>query len=123
MRLTDGARIGIAPGLNPGEVSLDFLVAENKPWYAYFQISNTGTDSTNEIRERFGFTHNQLTNRDDILAIDWLNAGGDDVNALATRYQAPFWGSKRPLWMTRRRERFPPRPCPQPERSPVPAGQ
>lgn len=84
----------ISPGLEAGEVSLDYLVAENKPWYAYTQISNTGTESTNEIRERFGFTHNQLTDNDDIFNIDYITAGFDESHVVQMSYQRPldeFW--------------------------------
>ncbi|MFN3169028.1 MAG: hypothetical protein ACE37H_18430 [Phycisphaeraceae bacterium] len=80
----------ISPGLQPGEVTLDYLVAENKPWYAYFQLSNTGTDSTNELRERFGFVHNQLTHHDDTLSIDYITAGFDDSHVVAIGYDRPL---------------------------------
>lgn len=80
----------ISPGLNAGEVSLDYLVAENKPWYAYFQISNTGTDSTNEIRERFGYTHNQLTDNDDIFNIDYITAGFEESHIVQMSYRRPM---------------------------------
>lgn len=79
----------ISPGLNPGEVSLDYLVAENKPWYAYFQLANNGTDSTNDWRERFGFVHNQLTNNDDILSIDYITAGFDESHVITIGYTRP----------------------------------
>lgn len=80
----------VSPGLTPGDVSLDYLVSENKPWYAYFQLSNTGTDSTDKIRERFGFVHNQLTNRDDILSIDYLTTGFDESHAVRLGYTRPL---------------------------------
>lgn len=80
----------ISPGLSAGEVSLDYLVAENKPWYVYFQLSNTGTDSTDEIRERFGLVHNQLTARDDILSIDYITASFDESHVLTVNYTRPF---------------------------------
>ncbi|MEO0474499.1 MAG: ShlB/FhaC/HecB family hemolysin secretion/activation protein [Planctomycetota bacterium] len=80
----------ISPGLNAGEVSLDYLVAENKPWYAYFQLSNTGTESTNELRERFGFVHNQVTNRDDIFSVDYITAGFDDSHVVTMGYRRPL---------------------------------
>lgn len=80
----------ISPGLQAGEVTLDYLVAENKPWYAYFQLSNTGTDSTNELRERFGFVHNQLTNHDDTLSIDYITAGFDESHVVAIGYDRPL---------------------------------
>ncbi|MFK7789233.1 MAG: ShlB/FhaC/HecB family hemolysin secretion/activation protein [Phycisphaeraceae bacterium] len=80
----------ISPGLEAGEVSLDYLVAENKPWYAYFQISNTGTESTNEIRERFGFTHNQVTDNDDIFNIDYVTAGFEESHVVQMSYRRPL---------------------------------
>lgn len=80
----------ISPGLNAGEVSLDYLVAENKPWYAYFQLSNTGTDSTNELRERFGFVHNQVTANDDIFSLDYITAGFDDSHVVTMGYRRPL---------------------------------
>lgn len=93
----------LSPGEDPGEVVLDYRVLESKPWFAYAQVTDTGTRRTNPWQTRLGFTHRQLTDRDDILSIDWLNVGIDDVNALNARYQAPFFGKERPAWMTRRR--------------------
>ncbi len=93
----------LSPGENPGDVVLDYRVLESKPWYVYGQTTNTGTDRTNLWQSRFGFTHNQLSNRDDTLSIEYLNAGFDDVNGLSARYEAPFFGSRRPEWMDRRK--------------------
>src|SRR5690606_29985918 len=55
----------IAAGETPGEVVLDYIVTENRPWTVYFQLSNTGTEQTDEWRQRVGFIHNQLLSRDD----------------------------------------------------------
>ena len=93
----------LAPGDEPGEVVLDYRVLEPKPWYVYGQATNTGTSRTNPWQARFGVSHNQLTNRDDTLSIDYLNAGLDDVHNLSARYQAPFFGPRRPEWMNRRK--------------------
>lgn len=93
----------LSPAEEPGEVVLDYRVLEAKPWFAYAQGTNTGTTRTNRWQTRFGYSHRQLTDRDDILTIEYLNAGGDDVNALTARYQAPFFGSERPDWMSQRR--------------------
>lgn len=82
----------VAPGDRDGYVTLDYLVSENRPWYAYFQISNTGTKSTNEWRERFGFAHNQLTSNDDILTLDYTTAGFDSSHSVAASYDRPLWG-------------------------------
>ena len=82
----------------PGAVILDYLVTEAKPWAVYSQISNTGTKDTNEWRERFGFVHNQLTNRDDILSLDYVTAGFSDSNTIQASYEAPVMGSRKWRW-------------------------
>ncbi|MEI7658455.1 MAG: ShlB/FhaC/HecB family hemolysin secretion/activation protein [Phycisphaerae bacterium] len=79
----------VAPGAGPDEVTLDYLVAENKPWTAYAELSNTGTKSTSEWRERFGFVHNQLTRRDDVLRLDYVTAGFDRSHAVNVDYSFP----------------------------------
>jgi hypothetical protein len=74
----------------PAGARLDYLVAEGRPYTAYFQASNTGTDETSDWRERFGFTHNQLTNRDDILQLDYITGDFDSVNAFYGSYDSPI---------------------------------
>ena len=73
-----------------GGVVLDLLVNEKKPYVIYGQVSNTGTDSTGEWRERLGFIHNQLTGHDDILSIDYVTAEFDDANSVLGSYQIPI---------------------------------
>ena len=93
----------LSPASEPGGIVLDYRVLESKPWYVYAQVSNTGTRRTNPWQTRLGVTHRQFTDRDDILTIEYLNAGFDDVNGLRTRYQAPFFRPERPDWMSRRK--------------------
>lgn len=93
----------LAPGEEPGEVVLDYRVAEAKPWYVYAQGANTGTARTNLWQQRYGVSHRQLTNRDDVFHFEYMNTGFDDVNAVSARYQAPWFGGERPSWMNRRR--------------------
>jgi len=95
-----GRRVDVAlsTGETVGGVVLDYLVSENKPWYAYFQMSNTGTKYTAPWRERFGFVHNQLTGRDDILALDYDTARFDESHAVAVSYEAPFFDFDRVRW-------------------------
>lgn len=93
----------LAPGEAPGDVVLDYRVMEAKPWYVYGQATNTGTDRTDPWQARIGAAHTQLTNRDDTLSVEYLNAGGEDVNGLQARYDAPFFGPRRPEWMDRRK--------------------
>jgi hemolysin activation/secretion protein len=89
--------VAISSAENPGDVVLDYIVTESRPWSVYFQVSNTGTEETNVWRERFGFVHNQLLNRDDILSLDYITAGGDS-NDLTGSYEAPVGGSQKLRW-------------------------
>jgi hemolysin activation/secretion protein len=84
----------ISAGDTPGEVVLDYIVTENKPWTLYFQLSNTGTEETDRWRERIGFQHFQLTGRDDIFSLDYVTAGFKDTHAVLAYYDAPIGSSQ-----------------------------
>ncbi|MFM9996881.1 MAG: ShlB/FhaC/HecB family hemolysin secretion/activation protein [Phycisphaerales bacterium] len=88
----------VSAGEETGQITLDYLVQENKPWAAYFQASNTGTKQTDEWRERFGFSHNQLTGRDDVLSVDYITASFDSANAVLASYEAPLGRSDVTRW-------------------------
>jgi len=90
--------VSVAPGQNPGTTSLDLLVTEAKPWLVYAQASNTGTEQTSVWRERFGFIHNQLTNNDDILALDYITANFDESHTFLASYEAPVGDAQRVRW-------------------------
>jgi hemolysin activation/secretion protein len=82
--------VAVAPAADvAGQVDLDYLVTEAKPWSIYAQTSNTGTASTEKWRQRFGFTHNQLTGNDDILKLDYLTAAFKDTHAFVASYERP----------------------------------
>jgi hemolysin activation/secretion protein len=76
---------------SPGDVLVDYLVNENNPWTFYAQLSNTGTENTDEWRERLGFSNTQLTGRDDILRLDFITAGFEDTLALIGSYEFPIF--------------------------------
>ena len=80
----------ISPARTAGGVNLDYMVTENKPWYAYFQIENTGTEETTLLRQRFGFAHQQLFGRDDVLQLDYVTGNFNSVNGVVASYEAPF---------------------------------
>ncbi len=94
-----GRRVDIAvaaasqPGAAPDAVALDYLVRESKPWTAYAQVSNTGTDATNEWRQRVGFVHRQLTGRDDTFTFDAVTASFEDTWGGLISYEAPLPGT------------------------------
>ncbi len=79
--------IAIAPSDQPGDVIVDYIITEPKPWTAYVAVSNTGTESTDEWRERFGFMHRQLTGRDDVLRLDYITSWFDETNAFLASYE------------------------------------
>lgn len=81
----------LEPGDTPGATRLTYHVAEQKPWLAYAQVGNYGTDATTKWRERFGFSHNQLTGRDDVLQLDYVTGNFDDVHSGFGSYEAPIW--------------------------------
>lgn len=79
--------VAIAPSETQGEVVVDYLLTEPKPWNAYLSVSNTGTESTDEWRQRFGFIHRQLTGRDDVLRLDYITSLFDETNAFIGSYE------------------------------------
>lgn len=84
--------LAISAADQPGNVTLDYLVAEARPWFAFFELSNTGTRDTSVWREHLGFTQNQVTGHDDILTIDYNTAGFDKSHAVYTSYDFPILG-------------------------------
>jgi len=74
----------------PAGTKLEYRVAEGRPWTAYVQASNTGTQNGSSWRERFGFTHTQLTHRDDILSLEYITGDFNDVNAFYGSYDSPI---------------------------------
>lgn len=81
--------------LSPGaenSLELEYIVSESKPWLVYGQVSNTGTPETDELRERFGLSHHNLTGADDILSLDYITGNFDEVHAVVGSYERPFPG-------------------------------
>jgi len=87
--------VALAPGESAGDVTLDFLVSENKQWLAYMQLSNTGTKSTEPWRQRFGAQFTQLANRDDILSLEYITAGFSSSHAVVGSYETAIPGTDR----------------------------
>lgn len=91
--------VAVAASGTEGEVWLDYLVSEKKPWFVYAQASNTGTKETSPWRERFGFVDYQLSGHDDILSVDYTTASFDGSSqAVNASYEAPFPGMQRLRW-------------------------
>ncbi|MEO1584340.1 MAG: hypothetical protein AAFR96_07200 [Planctomycetota bacterium] len=94
-----GRRVDVAvaavtePGSPPDAVALDYLVRESRPWTAYAQVSNTGTEQTDEWRQRVGFVHRQLTGRDDVFTFDAVTASFNRTFGGLVSYDAPLPGT------------------------------
>jgi hemolysin activation/secretion protein len=80
----------ISPAQTAGGVNLDYMIAENKPWWAYAQIEDTGTTETTKLRERFGVVHTELLGRDDIAQLDYITGNFDEVHAVVGSYEVPW---------------------------------
>jgi hemolysin activation/secretion protein len=74
-----------------GQLDLDYLVSQGRPWYVYAQVANTGTSQTATVRERFGFVDNELTGHDDVLSLDYSTADFSKSHAVVGSYELPFF--------------------------------
>lgn len=78
-----------------GEAKVDYVVSEGRQWNLFAHVANTGTKATSEWRETFGFRHNQLTNNDDILILNYTTASFSKSHAIHGTYEIPFpWWPK-----------------------------
>lgn len=87
--------VSVASAGQPGEVVLDYLVNETKPWQLFAQVSNTGTEATGEWRERLGYQQNQLTNRDDTLNVDFVTTADFETLTGFFSYRFPLFRPSR----------------------------
>ena len=82
----------------PGGVTLDYMVAESKPWTAWYEFGNTGTKAEGYLRQRVGFYTSQLTDNDDILSLQYATSNFSNTNALVGNYEAPLALDGRLRW-------------------------
>ncbi len=87
--------VAIAPTDERDRAVLDYLIVENRPLSFYTQLSNTGTEDTDEWRERFGLSHTQFTGRDDVLLLDYITAGFSEAHAFIGSYDTPVFDTER----------------------------
>jgi len=94
--------VAVSTGQNPaaGDTVLDYLVSEAKPWTAFFNLSNTGTEDTREWRQRFGYLNTQFSGNDDIFSIEYVTAGFEESHAVFISYERPFADHDRLHWRT-----------------------
>ncbi len=92
LSLQPGRRVeaSIESAGKPGEVVLDYLVNEEKPWQLFSQVTNTGTDTTGKWRIRLGFQDTELTNHDDILNVDAISTPDRKTYGTFLSYRIPL---------------------------------
>ena len=92
----------LTPSREAGEVYVDYMIEETRPWMVYSELSDTGTSDTGDDRLRLGFTHFQLTGHDDILRVDFVTSTeSSDTVALFGSYDAIFpWWFEAARWRT-----------------------
>lgn len=89
----------ISAGDDPATLVLDYLVAEEKTFNVFAEVSNFGTPSTSEWLERFGAYITQLSNNDDILSIDVLTGNFQNTTfSVNGYYDARIGTSKEFRW-------------------------
>ncbi len=81
----------VASGGEPGKIDLHYLVSENRPYFFYGQISNTGTESVGEWKVRAGVGHYQLTDNDDVFTFDYEVSDLSDSFSTLASYTLPLF--------------------------------
>lgn len=79
-------------------LGLDYVVTESKPWTAFVQASNTGTEETGEWVTRVGFLHSDLLGNDEILAVEYFTNNVGESNFVNAYFDAPVGDSERFRW-------------------------
>ena len=76
----------------PGGINLDYLVREDKQWFNYVQVSNTGTKESGEVRTQLGTVVRQLARLDDVLTAEYSAADFAKSNSFTLSYElAPIF--------------------------------
>ncbi len=93
-----GRRVDVAVAAadsdEPGAAELQYLVRENRPWSLFYQLSNTGPETTDPWRHRFGAVHNQLLGQDDIASLEYVTAGFRESHSIIGSYDRPVFTSE-----------------------------
>ena len=88
----------VAAEPNSTQIVLDYYVAEKNIFDVYASVSNTGTEQTNYWMERVGILATQLTNNDDILAVEYQTASFSGTQSVTGYYDARVGTMKDLRW-------------------------
>lgn len=76
-------------------IDMEMTVEESLPLHAILEISNTGTESTEEWRAGLTFQHLNLFRQDDVLTMRGINATDfSSLNSMALSYRLPYYLGK-----------------------------
>ncbi len=87
--------VALSPGPAGDEATVDYYLTKQSDLSLYAQLSNTGTEETSLLRQRFGLAHYNLTGVDDILSVDYITGNFDDVHGVFGSYERPLFGIDR----------------------------
>jgi len=88
----------IGPTDLPGEVGLDFIVTQKRPYYFYFNANNNVPKPINRWQESVGFIHTQMTGNDDIFKFNASTDSFDKFYSFSASYEAPLGRSLGNRW-------------------------
>ena len=88
----------IGPTNSPGEVALDFVVTQKRPYHFYFNANNNVPRPIHRWQETTGFIQTQLTGNDDILKLNASTDSFDKFYTLEGSYEAPIGRSIGNRW-------------------------
>ena len=89
---------GVTSEPSSSQVVLDYYVQEKNVFDIYTSVSNTGTEQTNYWQERVGILATQLTNNDDILAVEYQTASFTETQSVSGYYDARVGTMKDLRW-------------------------
>lgn len=88
----------IGPTDLPGEVGLNFIVTQKRPYYFYFNANNNVPKPINRWQESVGFIHTQMTGNDDIFKLNASTDSFDKYYSFNASYEAPIGRSMVNRW-------------------------
>ena len=80
------------------QVVLDYYVQEKNVFDVYGSVSNTGTEQTSYWQQRIGILATQLSNNDDILAVEYQTASFTETQSVSGYYDARVGSMKNLRW-------------------------
>ncbi len=81
-----------------GDLGVDFVVHEDKPWRVFGNINNAGPPDLNRWQGAVGYLNTQVTGNDDIMQIDVASDGFHSYHAVNISYDRPFPNDPKWRW-------------------------